>query len=100
MGCERSIETETKSRDSITDDYSYMQFGFTAIIPGIQLLSDEEKNKFRIDRVDSLTKLIFKTLLLLVYSMCSVCTFVSFLSFWHEINSGAIYGIIILLIPA
>ena len=38
-------ETETKSRDSITDDYSYMQFGFTAIIPCIQLLSDEKQEK-------------------------------------------------------
>ena len=37
-----SSETETKSRDSITDDYSYMQFDFTAIIPCIQLLSDEK----------------------------------------------------------
>jgi len=33
-------------------------------------------------------------------SMCFVCTFVSFLSFCHEIESGAIYWIIISLIPA
>jgi len=37
------LETETKSRDPITDDYSYMQFGFTAIIPCIQLSADEKQ---------------------------------------------------------
>jgi len=40
------LETETKSQDSITDDYySYMQFGFTAIIPCIKLLSKEKKEQ-------------------------------------------------------
>jgi len=39
-----TFETEARkigSRDSIIDDYLYMQFGFTAIIPCIQLHSDE-----------------------------------------------------------
>ena len=38
-------ETRYESRDSITDDYSYMQFGFTAIIPCIQLLSNEKQEQ-------------------------------------------------------
>jgi len=45
MGLETSLETETKSQDSITDNYSHMQFGFTAIIPGIQLLSEEKQEQ-------------------------------------------------------
>jgi len=40
---EMGLETETKSQDSFTDDESYMQFGFTAIIPCIQPLSDEKQ---------------------------------------------------------
>ena len=47
MGLETRLETESKSRDSITDEmiYSYMQFGFTAIKPCIQLLSDEKEEQ-------------------------------------------------------
>jgi len=41
MDLETSLKTESKSRDSITDDYSYMQFGLIEIIPCIQLLLDE-----------------------------------------------------------
>jgi len=37
------LETDTKSRDSITDDY--MQFGFTVIISCIQQLSDEKQEQ-------------------------------------------------------
>jgi len=41
MGLKRSLETETKSRDAITNDHSYMRFGFTCI----QLLSDEKQEQ-------------------------------------------------------
>jgi len=45
MGLETSLETQTKSRDAITDDCSYLWFGFTEIISCIQLLSDEKQEQ-------------------------------------------------------
>jgi len=56
----------------------------------------KNKNKFCTDQVKSWTKWIFETFLLLVYFNVFWLYFcVSFLSFCHEINSGAIYCIII-----
>jgi len=63
------LETETKSRDSITDDLII----HTCILvsqqsyPVSNYFPMKYKNKFCIDRVESWTKLIFETFLLLGY---------------------------------
>ena len=51
----------------------------------------KNRNKFRIGRIESWTKLIFETFLLLVYFNVFWLYFCYVLSFCHEINSGAIY---------
>jgi len=51
MDFEMSLEIETKTRYTITDDYSYMQFGFTAIISNYSPMKN--MNKFCIYCVES-----------------------------------------------
>jgi len=98
-----SLETETKSRDSITDVWLLIYAVWFYINHTLYPTTLRWKTRTRFQLIELKVELNWYSKLFYYWciSMCFDYTFASFLSFSHKIDSGATYWIIISsMIPA